>query len=75
MALDSRVFVGEVIVPERTTEANIDATVFDQILLAIGGKERTAKNFHDVFEAAGLEVVNIHYVPGTVGGLVEGKLK
>lgn len=75
MSRDSRILIGEVIVPERVTEANIDATVFDQILLAIGGKERTARNFAELLHDAGLEIVTIHYVEGTVGGLIEARLK
>ena len=59
MAPDSRLLIGEMVVPE--TNAGVDKTVYwmDLCMLIIGGKERSEKEFSTLLDSAGLKLVKI----------------
>lgn len=75
MSPESRVLVCEMVLPARVGEADFPAAVLDQAVMTMGGKERTEAGFRKMFEAAGIELVNVWRVPGVPGACVEGKLK
>jgi len=56
MRPDSRLLIGEMIVPEK---AGVNKYVFmmDICMLVIGGKERSEKEFSNLVEPAGLKLV------------------
>jgi hypothetical protein len=65
MAPDSRLLIGEMVVPERTSGPAegifVDKTAFwmDMCMLIIGGKERSQKEFSAMLDKAGLKLVKI----------------
>ncbi|OBT41467.1 hypothetical protein VE00_08072 [Pseudogymnoascus sp. WSF 3629] len=63
MAPDSRLLIGEMVVPEvpKTGYEGLDMTVYwmDMCMLVIGGKERSEKEFKAILDAAGLRLVKI----------------
>jgi hypothetical protein len=71
----SRVLVCEMVIPSRVGEADFPAAVLDQAVMTMGGKERTEQGFRKLFEAAGIELVNVWRAPGVPGACVEGRLK
>lgn len=75
MSPTSRVLVCEMVLPGRVSELDFPAAVMDNAVMAMGGKERTADGFRKMFEAAGIELVNVWRAPGVPGGCVEGRLK
>lgn len=75
MSHDSRVLVCELVLPPRVGEADLGATVLDQCVMSIGGKERTEEGFRKIFDAAGLDLVKVWRAPGVTGACVEGRLK
>ncbi|KAK4455058.1 O-methyltransferase B [Podospora aff. communis PSN243] len=72
---NSRVLICEMVLPARVGEIDFPAAVMDQAVMTMGGKERTAVGFRRMFEAAGLELVNVWRAPGVPGACVEGRLK
>lgn len=75
MSPSSRVLVCEMVIPARVTELDFPSAVMDNAVMAMGGKERTEAGFRKLFEAAGMELVNVWRAPGVPGGCVEGRLK
>lgn len=75
MAPTSRVLVCEMVVAPRVGEVDFASAVLDQAVMSMGGKERTEEGFRSMFEAAGLELVEVWRVPGVPGACVEGRLK
>ena len=75
MAPDSRLLIAEQVLPERVYGDKIGAAIFDQVMLCIGGKERTVAAFRHVLEASGMELVEVHPMPGVAGAIIEGRLK
>jgi len=75
MSPSSRVLICEMVLPGRVSELDFPAAVMDNAVMAMGGKERTAEGFRKMFEAAGIELVNVWRAPGVPGGCVEGRLK
>ncbi len=63
MAPDSRLLIGEMVVPEvpMTGYEGLDMTVYwmDLCMLIIGGKERSEAEFKAILDAAGLRLVKI----------------
>ena len=57
MAPDSRLLIGEMVVPE--TKAVVDKTVYwmDLCMLIIGEKEHSEKEFSSLVDSAGLKLV------------------
>lgn len=76
MGPSSRLLIAEFVVPEKT-EVGEDMSTYwmDMVMLAIGGKERSAKEFGKLIEEVGLELVKIW--PASVGrqGIVECRKK
>lgn len=77
MAEDSVVLIADVVLSERVAEKDLSLLTSDWIVMSIAGKERTAKGFASLFDAAGLELVEIHrHSPECgAGTIVEGRLK
>ncbi|PYH78668.1 putative O-methyltransferase [Aspergillus uvarum CBS 121591] len=69
----SRLLIHDIIVPE--TGATMTHAWQDLSLMAIGGIERTAKNFASLLDSAGLELVQVWRKPGDIMGIVEARLK
>jgi hypothetical protein len=65
---DSRILITEQIM---NNPPNPLSAQTDLCMLSIGGKERTAKNFHDLAAASGLKVQGIHQAKGTSVGVIE----
>jgi hypothetical protein len=59
MAPDSRLLIGEMVVPKQP--AGLDMTVYwmDLCMLVIGGKERSEKEFSTLLDSAGLKLIKI----------------
>lgn len=75
MSPDSVVLVAESVMPPRLDEASLSVGVVDQVMLAIGGKERTTAEYEVVFEASGLRLTNVYPVQGRTGAMLEARLK
>jgi hypothetical protein len=73
MSPDSKVLIAENILFDENGTAF--STVSDMIMLCIGGKERTERNFREVLDEAGLMIDSIHRAPGLEFGIVEASLK
>lgn len=76
MGPKSRLLVAEIIVPARTEVGeDMGAYWMDMVMLAIGGKERSEKDYISLFNATGLELVKIW--PAAVGTqtVIEARLR
>ncbi|KAJ5162667.1 O-methyltransferase [Penicillium coprophilum] len=73
MSRDSRILIHDIIVPE--VGATMSHAWHDISLLAIGGVERTEKDFARLLDDAGLEVVKVWKKSGDMLGIVEACLK
>ncbi|KAI0547170.1 S-adenosyl-L-methionine-dependent methyltransferase [Xylaria curta] len=73
MGPDSKVLIAENILSD--DKGTAFSTVSDMIMLCIGGKERTERNFREVLDQAGLAIDGIHRAPGLEFGIVEASLK
>ncbi|KAJ5575483.1 O-methyltransferase [Penicillium sp. DV-2018c] len=69
----SRILIHDIIVPE--TGATMTHAWQDLSLMAIGGIERTEKNFASLLDSAGLELVKVWRKPGDIMGIVEARLQ
>ena len=76
MAPDSKVIICDMLVPEKV-EIGGEQEVYclDWALLCIGGGEKTLKQFNEIFDQVGLELVKIY--PSGIGATVmlEARLK
>ncbi|KAL9088291.1 MAG: hypothetical protein Q9165_006215 [Trypethelium subeluteriae] len=76
MGPTSRLLIGDFVVPEKT-QVGADFAVYwmDFSMMMLTGREKTAKQFEEILDAAGLELVKIW--PSAVGAqcMVEAKLK
>jgi hypothetical protein len=63
------------VLPAHVNEADFPFVVMDQAAMTMGGKERTEAGFAKLFDAAGLELVQVWLVPGVPGACVEARLK
>ncbi|KPM36594.1 hypothetical protein AK830_g9965 [Neonectria ditissima] len=68
MAPDSRLLIVEQVIanPPLPMEAQ-----FDFVMMTLGGKERTERQFEDLVEQAGLRILDIHRKPNTPISVVE----
>ncbi|KAJ5117827.1 S-adenosyl-L-methionine-dependent methyltransferase [Penicillium atrosanguineum] len=73
MGPDSKVLIAENIL--FSDNGTTFSTVSDMIMLCIGGKERTERNFREVLDEAGLTIDSIHRASGLEFGIVEASLK
>lgn len=75
MAADSRVLISEMLLPKKVDEAGLSATMMDNFMMSMGGKERTEEQFRQLLLDAGLELVKVWTLkdgpPGV--GVVEGR--
>ncbi|ELR03729.1 hypothetical protein GMDG_06362 [Pseudogymnoascus destructans 20631-21] len=76
MGPDSRLIVCDMLVPSRVT-VGVPMQLYwlDMSLMLISGKEKTIEEFHEIFDAVGLELVKVY--PSNVGETVmlETRLK
>lgn len=79
MAPDSRLLIGEMVVPEvpKTGCEGLDMTVYwmDMCMLVIGGKERSEKEFKAILDAAGLRLLKIWWSQLGCQTVLECRLK
>lgn len=59
----------------RVSEADFPSAVMGQAAMTMSGKERTEAGFEKLFDAAGLELVQVWRVPGVPGAGIEARLK
>jgi O-methyltransferase domain len=65
MATDSRILISDMAVPEPVTASDVNAVWLDLMMLTIGGKERTKKDWETLVESAGLKIVKLWQTPET----------
>ncbi len=76
MGQDSRLVVCDMLVPERVEVFGPpELYALDFALMCVGGKEKTLAEFHETFDEAGLELLEVY--PSGIGAtvMVEGRLK
>ncbi|KAF2763086.1 o-methyltransferas-like protein [Pseudovirgaria hyperparasitica] len=76
MGKDSRLLIGDFVVPEKTNVGD-DLMVYwmDFSMMVLTGQEKTAKQFAEILEDVGLELVKIWRYPYGAQAVVEAKLK
>ena len=82
MASDSKLLIGEMIVPEADPESNAKVSVgdmtaywMDHAMFTFGGRERTLKDFENLLQGAGLELASVHEAPSGTQAVLEARLK
>lgn len=65
MAPDSRILISDMALPEPVTREDSHAIWLDLMMLTIGGKERTKKDWETLVTSAGLKLVNLWQTPET----------
>lgn len=76
MSPKSRLLVAEIIVPGLTKVAEDKGAYWmDMVMLAIGGKERSEKDYVALFDAVGLELVKIWPAATGTQTVLEARLK
>ncbi|TVY82517.1 O-methyltransferase hmp5 [Lachnellula suecica] len=76
MGPTSRLLIAEIVVPAQTTLGEDTSTYWmDVVMLAIGGKERRAKEFEELLQSVGLELVKIWPYHTGSQAVVEARLK
>jgi hypothetical protein len=71
---------GKLLLVEMVLPAHVDASPWNQIvtgsdinmLVAVGGRERTDEEFRSLFEAAGFRMVRILPIEGSLARVLEG---
>jgi hypothetical protein len=60
MGPTSRLIVADLILPDKT-EMGEDITIYwlDFSMMMLNGKEKTMKEFREIFDAAGLEIIKV----------------
>ncbi|KAL9107354.1 MAG: hypothetical protein Q9227_007719 [Pyrenula ochraceoflavens] len=71
MATDSRILISDMLIPEPVTAQDSNALWLDLMMMTIGGKERTAKDFDVLCEGTPVEVVKIWQSDKTRSCVVE----
>jgi hypothetical protein len=76
MGPTSRLLIAETVVPALTEVGEDMGTYWmDMVMLGIGGKERSEKEFTALFDAVGLELVKIWMAPNGRQAVPEARLK
>jgi hypothetical protein len=75
MKPDSLVLVADMVMLARVGEADLPAATMDNIMFLVGGKERTEESFKELFDRAGLELVNVWRASFGAGAPIEARLK
>ncbi len=65
MAPDSRILISDMALPEPVTREDSHAIWLDLMMLTIGGKERTKKDWEALVESAGLKLMKLWQTPET----------
>lgn len=76
MGTDSRLIICDMLVPDMVEVGEaMELYWLDYSLMSMTGKEKTLKEFNEMFDAAGLELVKIY--PSGIGktAMLETKLK
>ncbi|EHK97342.1 putative Sterigmatocystin 8-O-methyltransferase [Glarea lozoyensis 74030] len=76
MGPTSRLLIADLVIPAQT-EVGEDMSPYwmDMVMIAIGGKERSEKEFKQLLEDVGLEFVKVWREEGGGQAVVEGRLK
>ncbi|EXJ79628.1 hypothetical protein A1O3_07907 [Capronia epimyces CBS 606.96] len=76
MAKDSRIIISDMAIPEPVTLRDAGAVWLDLMMMSIGGKERTVRDWEKLAELSGLRLVRVWQEPEKFGPLcvVEYKL-
>ncbi|KAL3459997.1 S-adenosyl-L-methionine-dependent methyltransferase [Aspergillus heterothallicus] len=69
----SRLLIEEIIVPVR--DSGIEEGWMDLIMMSLGAKQRTLKEWRTVLEKAGLELTRVYHLPGDPHGLIEAQVR
>ncbi|CAK47959.1 hypothetical protein CBS63078_7176 [Aspergillus niger] len=69
----SRLLIEEIVVPAE--KAGVEEGWMDMIMMSLGAKQRTLKEWEMVLGLAGLEVKKVYQIPGNCHGLIEAWLK
>ncbi|KAB8232372.1 O-methyltransferase-domain-containing protein [Aspergillus alliaceus] len=69
----SRLLIEEIIVPEE--KPGIEEGWMDLIMMNLGAKQRTLKEWETVVDMAGLKLQKVYQIPGNCHGLLEAVLK
>ncbi|KAL4861377.1 hypothetical protein BDV12DRAFT_204080 [Aspergillus spectabilis] len=72
-ARHSRLLIEEIIVPERGS--GIEEGWMDLIMMSLGAKQRTLKEWQAVLEKAGLDLTGLYQLPGDPHGLIEAQVR
>ncbi|ETN46188.1 uncharacterized protein HMPREF1541_00372 [Cyphellophora europaea CBS 101466] len=75
MALDSRILIAELMLPEEVTTNDLGIATFDITMFNMGGKERTEAGFKALLESVGCELVKVWKSTSGLGVIVEGRLR
>jgi hypothetical protein len=75
MKPDSIVLIADMVMSARVGEADFPAATLNNIVMAMGGKERTEVGFREILSKAGLELVKVWRATAGAAALVEAKLK
>ena len=75
MAPDSRLLIAEMVVPDFDRRDDMTPYWMDLAMLIIAGRERSAKDFSNILDAAGLRLVKIHHSAAGSQTVVEACLK
>ncbi|SPJ89661.1 related to O-methyltransferase B [Fusarium torulosum] len=76
MGPESRLIINEMLVPDRVTEGDQQMVyLFDIMLLAMCGRERSLSEYRHIFDVVGLELVAEHRSKGSQAVMLETRLK
>lgn len=76
MGPESRVVVCEMVVPDRVDLAGASEVYrLDMAMAAIGGKQKTVREWEALFDAAGLELVAVYPSAFSATAMLEARLK
>jgi hypothetical protein len=75
MAHDSRLLIGEMVVPEKPGGINKYVYMMDICMLVIGGKERSGREFTNLLDSVGLTLVKIWTSEAGDQAIIEARLK
>ncbi|KAB8261299.1 S-adenosyl-L-methionine-dependent methyltransferase [Aspergillus pseudonomiae] len=69
----SRLLIEEIIVPD--TNPGTEEAWMDMIMMNLGAKQRTLKEWNEVLDSAGLKLKEVYQIPGNCHGLLEAWIK
>lgn len=76
MGPESRLIINEMLVPDRVTAGDQQMVyLFDIMLLAMCGRERSLSEYRRIFDGVGLELVTEHRSEGSQAIMLETRLK